>query len=95
MPFVGPDRGLRLHLCAGMAGLFEDIRGRAEQAFEGALAEMPPGFSEGRAVSVRRGFEQREVRLVAENDGWSFAVPVIKACGAQKAEFAKSCPRRI
>jgi serine/threonine-protein kinase HipA len=49
-----------------VAGVFEDIRGRAEQAFEGALAEMPPGFPEGLAASVRQGFDQRMARLKME-----------------------------
>lgn len=52
-----------------IAGVFEDIRGRAERAFDGALAEMPPRFPEGLVASVRRGFEQRVARLVAGNDG--------------------------
>jgi serine/threonine-protein kinase HipA len=52
-----------------VAGVFEDIRGRAERAFDEALAEMPPGFPEGLAASVRRGFEQRVMRLVAGNGG--------------------------
>ena len=52
-----------------VAGLFEDIRGRAERAFDGALAEMPPEFLEGLVAPLRRGFEQRLTRLVAENDG--------------------------
>ena len=47
-----------------IAGVFEDIRGRAEQAFDGALAEMPPGFPEGLVAAVRQGFEQRVMRLM-------------------------------
>jgi len=38
-----------------VAGIFEDIRGRAEMAYDGALAGMPPGFPEGLEASVRRG----------------------------------------
>lgn len=45
-----------------VAGVFEDIRGRAERAFDGALAEMPPRFPEGLAASVRRGFARRMLR---------------------------------
>jgi serine/threonine-protein kinase HipA len=52
-----------------VAEVFEEIQGQAEQAFEGAMAEMPPGFSEELATSVKRGFEQRAVRLIAGNDG--------------------------
>ena len=47
-----------------IAGVFEDIRERAERAFDRAQAEMPPGFPEGLVASARRGFEQRGMRLI-------------------------------
>lgn len=43
--------------------VFEDIKARAEQAFEAAVADMPPGFPAARCDSGRRGFEQRGLRL--------------------------------
>lgn len=43
--------------------VFEDIRARAEQAFEAAVTDMPPGFPAMLCVSVRCGFEQRAPRL--------------------------------
>jgi len=46
-----------------VAQVFEDIRTRAEQAFEAAVTDMPPGFSGGLCDAVRRGFEQRVPRL--------------------------------
>jgi serine/threonine-protein kinase HipA len=52
-----------------VAGVFEDIRGRAERAFDGASAGMPPGFPKELAASVRRGVEQRVMGLVAGHDG--------------------------
>jgi serine/threonine-protein kinase HipA len=52
-----------------VAGVFDDLRVRAERAFDGALAEMPPAFPERLAASVRRGVEQRVSQLVAGNDG--------------------------
>ena len=51
-----------------VSGVFEDIRRRAEQAFDGALAEMPPGSPEGLAAAVRQGFEHRVARLVVGSD---------------------------
>ena len=42
--------------------MFADIRGGAERAFDGALAEMPPRFPEGLAASVKRGFARRMPR---------------------------------
>jgi len=45
--------------------VFEDVRARARQAFEVAVAAMPPGFPGGLCDSVRRGFEQRVLRLTA------------------------------
>ena len=50
-------------------GVFEDIRERAERAFDRAQAEMPPGFPEGLVAAVRQGFEKRAARLVAGNGG--------------------------
>lgn len=47
-----------------VAQVFEDIKARAEQAFEAAVADMPPGFPGGLRDSVRRGFEQRVSRLL-------------------------------
>ena len=47
-----------------VAEVFEAIRGRAERAFDGALAEMPPGFPEWLVAAVRQGFEQRVMRLM-------------------------------
>lgn len=47
-----------------VAHVFEDIRTRAERAFEAAVAEMPTGFPGGLCDSVRRGFEQRVPRLM-------------------------------
>lgn len=44
--------------------VFEDIRARAEQAFETAVTDMPPGFPAMLCDSVRRGFEQRVPRLL-------------------------------
>lgn len=43
--------------------VFEDIRARAEQAFEAAVTDMPPGFPAMLCDSVRCGFEQRAPRL--------------------------------
>lgn len=47
-----------------VAQVFEDVKARAEQAFEVAVAEMPPGFPGGLCDSVRQGFEQRVSRLL-------------------------------
>lgn len=46
-----------------VAQVFEDIKARAEQAFEAAMADMPPGFPAVLCDAVRRGFEQRAPRL--------------------------------
>lgn len=43
--------------------VFDDIRARAGQAFEAAVADMPPGFPAMLCDSVRCGFEQRAPRL--------------------------------
>lgn len=45
--------------------VFEDVRARARHAFEVAVAGMPPSFPGGLCDSVRRGFEQRVLRLTA------------------------------
>lgn len=45
--------------------IFDDIRDRAVNAFDAALAEMPAGFPSSLAHSVERGFEQRLPRLVS------------------------------
>ncbi len=46
-----------------VASIFTDIPTRAEQAFATALADMPVGFPEALFASVKRGFEQRILRL--------------------------------
>lgn len=43
--------------------IFREIETEAEQAFAGALAEMPAAFPVGLFESVKRGFEQRVTRL--------------------------------
>ena len=53
-----------------VAHVFEDIRKRAERAFEAVVAEMPPGFPSGLCDSVRRGFEQRAPRLSMTQCRW-------------------------
>ena len=46
-----------------IAEIFEAITVRAEQAFSVARAEMPSGFPQDLATSIRQGFERRVVRL--------------------------------
>jgi len=46
-----------------VARIFEDIVAKAEDAFATAMTEMPIGFPEDLFASVKRGFDQRVVRL--------------------------------
>lgn len=46
--------------------VFDEFRAQAEAAFAAALAEMPAGFPEALLASVRRGFDQRMVRVQSE-----------------------------
>lgn len=46
-----------------MAKIFEDIRVRADEAFATARAGMPHGFPDALFASVKRGFQQRMLRL--------------------------------
>lgn len=46
-----------------IAQVFDEIRALSEMAFATALAEMPDGFPEPLAASVKRGFEHRMARI--------------------------------
>ena len=51
-----------------VARIFTDIHTRAEQAFATALADMPASFPSVMFDSVKRGFDQRLLRLRAAAD---------------------------
>ena len=50
---------------AQIAEAFHEISAQGEAAFAAALAEMPEGFPDALAASVKRGFDQRLPRLLS------------------------------